>query len=663
MLAVGLALGAVGASLPAPVAASPARATARPQAPEAAPPPSPLVGDFDGDGRDDQLWYGPGAAPDHAWFGRGDRGFTGRALTVAGAYLPLVADFDGDGRDDVLWYGAGAAADYLWLGTAGKGFVGRSVRVNGTYRPIVGDFDGDRRADVLWYSPTASDRVWYGGAGGFTSVKVSVAREYTPVVGDFDANGTSDVLWYGPGGRRDYLWRGTWARTFWGVSVTVNGTYDPVVGDFDGDGPDDVYWHRGDRRGVLWSGRRWGGFVGRSRTGATAATPFVADFDGDGVDDLAWNDSGIAGDRVWYGGPGGFAERAITVGGSFLPAVGDFDGDRRDDVFWFGPGDERDALWFAGPGRAFVSRPSALDPLPGPGTALRQDVWASQMNPYGYVAHALGPTPPDPYGREFGYSNTLEAFEHNLARGFRVFEADFVRLADGNVLAAHNGTERRYGLPAGVSFRQATRAQVGSYTVGGAGDQQPNHFTPLFAEDIVDLLIAHPDVSLVLDTKMAHVAIVRRFAELAAGHPGLMDRIMPHVAGQADLDALRRIYPIRNYVLALYRTQAFNRFDDPEVVRFVRDNRVPAVMMWWGTRNPGLTLKANMDQQRRYTSAFAAQLRAAGAVVYVHSLGDGARVQQFTGAGVGVYSNGPFPPFTIEPEPIEPPVEAGVPLV
>ncbi|MCB1015880.1 MAG: hypothetical protein KDB10_12305, partial [Acidimicrobiales bacterium] len=115
--------------------------------------------------------------------------------------------------------------------------------------------------------------------------------------------------------------------------------------------------------------------------------------------------------------------------------------------------------------------------------------------------------------------------------------------------------------------------------------------------------------------------------------------------------------------LALYRTQAFNRFDDPEVVRFVRDNRVPAVMMWWGTRNPGLTLKANMDQQRRYTSAFAAQLRAAGAVVYVHSLGDGARVQQFTGAGVGVYSNGPFPPFTIEPEPIEPPVEAGVPLV
>lgn len=51
---------------PNPASASPgsnqgAQVTA--EAPEAAPPPSLVVGDFDGDGRSDQLWYGPGGSP------------------------------------------------------------------------------------------------------------------------------------------------------------------------------------------------------------------------------------------------------------------------------------------------------------------------------------------------------------------------------------------------------------------------------------------------------------------------------------------------------------------------------------------------------------------------------------------------------------------------
>ena len=108
------------------------------------------------------------------------------------------------------------------------------------------------------------DRLWYGTANGFTAVPVSVTRQYTPVTGDFDGNGTMDVLWYGPGAARDYLWRGTWARSFIGVSVKVNGTYSPVVGDFGRDGPEDIYWHGQAGGGVVWRGRRGGGFEGAS---------------------------------------------------------------------------------------------------------------------------------------------------------------------------------------------------------------------------------------------------------------------------------------------------------------------------------------------------------------------------------------------------------------
>ena len=67
----------------------------------------PVLGDFDGDGRGDLLWYGPGAADDHLWLGRPSRNFAGVPVTVRGHYLPLGGDFDGDGRADVLWYGPG----------------------------------------------------------------------------------------------------------------------------------------------------------------------------------------------------------------------------------------------------------------------------------------------------------------------------------------------------------------------------------------------------------------------------------------------------------------------------------------------------------------------------------------------------------------------------
>jgi len=122
----------------------------RPAPAEAVPAETvPVLGDFDGDGRGDLLWYGPGAADDHLWLGRPSRNFVGVPVTVRGHYLPLGGDFDGDGRADVLWYGPGGAPDVLWLGRPGGRFTARKLTVRGDYQPLAGDFDGDRRGDVL----------------------------------------------------------------------------------------------------------------------------------------------------------------------------------------------------------------------------------------------------------------------------------------------------------------------------------------------------------------------------------------------------------------------------------------------------------------------------------------------------------------------------------
>ena len=120
----------------------------------------PIVGDLDGNGTDDVLWYGPGGARDSLWLYR-QSGAAYLATSVSGTYDPFVGDLDGDGADDIVWYAAGAGKEALWWAHAGGVPVPGSVDVDGTYVPVVADVQGDGRDDVLWYGPgTAPDR-WF----------------------------------------------------------------------------------------------------------------------------------------------------------------------------------------------------------------------------------------------------------------------------------------------------------------------------------------------------------------------------------------------------------------------------------------------------------------------------------------------------------------------
>jgi glycerophosphoryl diester phosphodiesterase len=596
----------------------------------------PLLGDFDGDGRGDLLWYGPGSADDHLWLGRPSRNFAGVPVTVRGHYAPLTGDFDGDGRADVLWYGPGGTPDLLWLGRAQGRFAARKLVVGGDYRPLVGDFDGDRRADVLWYGPGAQpDTLWLGRAGGrFAARKLRVRGSYQPVLGDFDGDGRRDVLWYGPGGDPDVLWRGRPGGRFAARALAVRGEYRPLVGDFDGDRARDVVWYRtGGGADVVWFGHADGRFRARQVDAPDGAEPFTGDFDGDGRRDLFWYGPGGAGDRLWYGRAGRrFAAAAVTVNGSYQPLVADFGGDGPDDVLWWAAGAAGDVLWFGRGTRRFTSRWTTVDLDYQRAAAIRPEALAAGYDPYGFVAHAMGSV------NGLLYSNSLEAFQRNLGRGFRVFECDNVLLADGTVLVAHDGLEANYGLD--KPFQEATWPEL-------AGRRYKGQYTILRSQEVLQLLADHPGVHLVPDPKYARPEIYRAYVRQAAamGRLDLLERVMPHVADQAELDALRAFYPLRNYVLALYHSQAHNRMDDAEVVDFVRRNRVPAVMMWWRDRDPALSLAANGRQGRRYRPELADALRAAGAVVYVHSLAGPADIQRFWDLGVGVYSDEPFPPL------------------
>jgi glycerophosphoryl diester phosphodiesterase len=594
---------------------------------------TPLIGDFDGDLRSDVFMYGPGGLPDHVWLGRPDRAFRGAGANVGGSYVPLVGDFNGNGRADILWYGPGAGPDTLWYGKTDGAFSGFSLTVRGHYEPLLGDFNGDKRADILWYGPGAAyDVLWYGrSSGGFTPRAVTVRGTYQPLVGSFNGDGSRDILWYGPGGGYDVLWLGRASGGFSSRAVTIGRTYQPVLGDWNGDRSGDILWYGpGAAPDVLWFGHPDGRFTGRAINVAGTYRPFTGDFDADGRRDIFWYGPGAGYDVVWYGrSDSRFGAVAATVRGTYQPYVADYGGGGPQDVFWYAPGDPDDILWFGHANRVFTSRATTLDIGYTRAPPLRPQALGSGYDPYGFVAHAFGAIDRN------GYTNSLEAFQRNYGRGFRVFEVDLVRLADGTALLAHDGLEANYGL--NKSFKESTWADL-------AGHKYLGRYTILRAQELAGLLRNHPDMYVILDSKYSRLDIYRSMLRYAPER-SLRERIFPHVEDRAELTEFRTAYPLQNFMLALYHTQAQNRYEDPIAADFSNRYRAPAVMMWWRDRDPSLSLAANGRESRRYRPSFARTLRSVGANVYVHSLGDPTQIQRFWNLGIGVYSDDPFPPL------------------
>jgi hypothetical protein len=139
----------------------------------------PAVGDFDGDGADDLVLGGAGDRIDRVIWGRaGGRRLLTRRLPPAGlsaSARAVVGDLDGDGRDDITWARPGPARDAIWWGEADRTSTRRTVDLDDGQVPQSGDFDGDGAHDLLLVGVDGTaDELLLGTVGRRTLVPAPV---------------------------------------------------------------------------------------------------------------------------------------------------------------------------------------------------------------------------------------------------------------------------------------------------------------------------------------------------------------------------------------------------------------------------------------------------------------------------------------------------------
>ncbi|WP_245848197.1 glucosaminidase domain-containing protein [Lentzea kentuckyensis] len=222
----------------------------------------PLTGDFNGDGKDDL-----------ATFTRGDTGDVYVALSTGSGFsgdgvrwhdffslygeLPLVGDFNGDGKDDIATFTRGDAADVYVALSTGSGFTGTSVKWHdhfavGSEVPAVGDFNGDGKDDIATFTRGDTGDVYvalstgssFSGDGVKWHDFFSIGGEL-PAVGDFNGDGKDDIATFTRGDAADVYVALSTGSAFSGTSVKWHdhfavGGETPGVGDFNGDGKADI---------------------------------------------------------------------------------------------------------------------------------------------------------------------------------------------------------------------------------------------------------------------------------------------------------------------------------------------------------------------------------------------------------------------------------------
>jgi len=234
------------------------------------------------------------------------------------------------------------------------------------------------------------------------------------------------------------------------------------------------------------------------------------------------------------------------------------------------------------------------------------------------VAHGLG------FIDGHYVTNTMEAFEENYKRGFRVFEVDLIMTSDNRLIARHDWTLGHYGwlgqeAPAveePLPFDEVIRLKInGEYNA------------PSW-EQLLEIMQKYPDVYFVTDTKDKDEANVRKsFSYIVETtkevDPSLLDRIIPQIYDQPMLGYINSYHVFNEVIYTLYHHTNENIPTPAELSEWCVQNHVTAVA--------GLPFRLTEEMQ--------SALNEKNIVMYTHTINNPEEAEAFRTRGIGVYTD------------------------
>lgn len=205
----------------------------------------PMMGDFNNDNKEDiVIFYDYGAATSGVWLMQNNgHGFdnpgpnpvwmSNKGSWEAARSTPMMGDYNGDGRDDIIiFYDYGSSTSAVWvMQNNGSGFdnpvllwmSGHGDWEAARSKPMIGDYNGDSKDDIVIFYDygNATSAVWTMLNSGnpapntFNSPALGwmsgrgdwEAARSRPMISDYNADGKDDVLiFYDYGGSTSAVW-------------------------------------------------------------------------------------------------------------------------------------------------------------------------------------------------------------------------------------------------------------------------------------------------------------------------------------------------------------------------------------------------------------------------------------------------------------------------
>lgn len=225
----------------------------------------PLTGDFNGDGYDDVITFSRKTSYSAAVvaLSNGSNGFTNTRAWHNDFLRPgdmvVVGDFNGDGKDDIVRFPRLSANSPVYVAFSNGSSFGSSFLWHGNFCltdeiPFVGDFNGDGKDDMATYKAQLFNSAIYVGlsnGNGFSTISyISQSTDWPPSViplaGDFNGDGKDDLAYFmnqlndsSVYVRLSVGWGNFDGETLWIENFCNTGDV-PLVGDYNGDGKDDI---------------------------------------------------------------------------------------------------------------------------------------------------------------------------------------------------------------------------------------------------------------------------------------------------------------------------------------------------------------------------------------------------------------------------------------